>query len=72
MPHKKPRSTSEAIRKTLADSGLTGYSIAKASGVSESTVGRTLRGNVPTLDTADRLLAALGLRLVIVPTKEGK
>lgn len=52
----------DALRKAITDSGLTPYALSKASGVSQAVLSRWLSGKRGiTLDTADRLAAALGL-----------
>ena len=52
------------------EAGQSKYAIAKRSGVSQSTVGRWMRGDLSggiRLDTAEALARALGYRLVLAP-----
>ena len=61
---KKARPLDEQIRKVIKEQGITGYRLAKNSGVSQSIIVRFLNGerNI-TLKTASKLTDALGLEL---------
>lgn len=52
----------DALREAIEKSGLTPYAISQASGVSQAILSRWLTGKRGiTLDTADKIAAALGL-----------
>jgi transcriptional regulator with XRE-family HTH domain len=67
MSKSKPTMT-EVLKAAINKSGLTEYNIARNTGVLATALGRFMRGeNSLRLDTADRLAAYLGLRLVPDP-----
>ncbi len=67
MSKTKPTLT-DALRAAIEQSGLTGYRIAKATGIDNANLARFLRGELfLRLDKADKLAAYLGLRLVPDP-----
>ncbi|MEX0887542.1 MAG: helix-turn-helix transcriptional regulator [Phycisphaeraceae bacterium] len=45
--------------------GITRYQLSKRSGVSQQVLSNIVRGTTPRLDNAERIAAALGLRLII-------
>jgi plasmid maintenance system antidote protein VapI len=64
---------SEAIRAALADSELSRYAIARKCGVAESVLSRFAAGKRGlTLATADKLVEALGLTIVVKKPKRRK
>lgn len=66
----KDTKTFAEIRRLVRESGRTGYDLAKATGLSESTLGRVIRGlNEPSFETAEILLAEIGYQIVIQPMK---
>jgi transcriptional regulator with XRE-family HTH domain len=58
------RSLAEQLRDLITDRGLSGYGLAKATGLNRSVVNRFLAGGGLTLETLDAIAAALGLKLV--------
>lgn len=63
----------ETIRKAIQDSGLNRFAIEHLSGVNRATLGRFVRDErTITVETADRVLAALGLSVKLVRTKGAK
>jgi DNA-binding phage protein len=57
---------SERLREAIAASGLTQTSIGEKAGISPNIISRFVAGKrSPTLDTVDRIAAALGLVLVL-------
>lgn len=61
----KPKTMTEELRKSVADSGLSLYRIAKDSGVPHAAMHRFVNdGRDLKLSTADKLAAYFGLRLV--------
>lgn len=62
---KRRRSTlTDELKQAIADSGVSGYKLAKESGVPQPVVQRFLAGERGiSLTTADKLAAYLGLRL---------
>ncbi len=58
------RSLADQVRDLINDRGLTGYALAKSTGINRSVVNRFLAGGGLTLETLDAIAAALGLRLV--------
>ena len=68
---KKQVSAVEQFRRAIRQAerrGVTRYQISKATGMPQSQIGRIASGeNVPKLDTAERVAAAIGYRLTIVP-----
>ena len=69
MSKSDPKPTlTEVLKAAVAQSGLTSYRIAKATGIDTANLGRFLRGELYVrLDKADRLAAYLGLHLVPDP-----
>jgi transcriptional regulator with XRE-family HTH domain len=59
----------DTIRAAIRVSGASGYALAKASGVSQATISRFLRGGTMDGDSIDVLAAHLGLTLVAKPGK---
>ncbi|MCC6421592.1 MAG: helix-turn-helix transcriptional regulator [Gemmataceae bacterium] len=68
---KRKTSVAVELRKAIRAAerrGQTQYAIAKAAGVSPSVLARIARGeNLPRLDTAERIAAAIGQRLTLLP-----
>jgi len=65
-----PRTTiADQLREVIRSRGLSGYELARLSGVNRSVVSRFLAGADLTLGSVDQLAAALGLRLVEVATR---
>jgi transcriptional regulator with XRE-family HTH domain len=63
--HKKALNLSEEIRAAINKSKLSGYELCEQSGVDRAVLSRFLRGERSiTLDTADKLVEALELKLV--------
>ena len=66
----KTRSIVEQLRKAIAQAeraGMTRYQIAKAVKMPQSQIGRIASGeNVPRLDTAAKVAAAIGYNLALV------
>lgn len=63
MPRRR-LSISDALRKTIRDSGESQIGIARATGVGQGSLSRFLAGRYSlTLDTVDRLAKHLGLEL---------
>jgi transcriptional regulator with XRE-family HTH domain len=61
------------LRETIRERGLTAYAVARDAGADARGVQRFLDGERGlTLDTADRIAAALGLRLVEAGSRRGK
>jgi transcriptional regulator with XRE-family HTH domain len=73
-----PRTTdrhglSYQLREIIASRGLTAYAVAKLAGIDPGVVSRFLSGERDIrLETADRIAAALGLRLVEVARAKGR
>ena len=68
---KKRKTLDEQILQVVKERGLTGYGLAKMSGVSQTIICRFInRERSPTLRTANKIVAALGL--VLVPEDEVK
>jgi predicted transcriptional regulator len=69
---KRQGNIADELRKAIAQAkraGVTRYKLSKISGVTEGGLSRLMAGqNVPRLDTAERILSALGKRLVIADT----
>lgn len=64
---------SRSLRDVIESRGLTAYALGKESGVDPTVIGRFLAGERDLrLGTADRLAAALGLRLVEVARPGGR
>ncbi|HRK30286.1 MAG TPA: helix-turn-helix transcriptional regulator [Tepidisphaeraceae bacterium] len=67
---KKQASAADALRKAIATAekrGVTRYQIAKLAGMPRSQLTRIAEGEtVPRLDTAERIAAVIGARLIIV------
>ncbi len=59
----KPR-LAERIRREIKARGLTGYRVAKDTGISEPAVGRFLNGKSLTLENAERVLEYLDVEIV--------
>lgn len=60
--------TWKALRAALRDSGLTSHELAKIAGLNQPTVWRYLHTDrEPSLSTAERLAATIGMRLALVP-----
>lgn len=66
-----PTPLADLIRQAVKDQGITGYRLGKLTGLDEGTISRFLAGKGTTLDSADRLMRALGFEIV-PPTKGGK
>jgi len=61
----------DQIRARIIDSGLSYYRVAIDSGLSESTIGRMMKGvNEPTLAVAEAIVATLGSRIIIAPKEK--
>jgi transcriptional regulator with XRE-family HTH domain len=61
-------SIADELRRAIERSGKSRYRIAQESGVAEAVLSRFVHGERDLrLDTADKLCAALGLRVVIEP-----
>jgi plasmid maintenance system antidote protein VapI len=59
---KKRKTLTQQLLDAIAESGLSGYRLAKESGVPQQVLSRFLRGErTLTIETADRLADALGL-----------
>jgi DNA-binding phage protein len=59
-----PNTISGQLRQAIIDSGLSFYAVARAAGLSPGMVTRFMAGDrAPSLETVDKLAAALGLRL---------
>ena len=73
---KRIKSVADDLRKAIAQAerrGVTRYQIAKAADMPQSQVKRVAEGeSIPTLDTAERMLKAIGCRLTIVAEKAVK
>jgi DNA-binding phage protein len=69
MPRSLP--IAEQLRRDIKDAerrGMSRYAIAKAAGLGESHLHRIANGEgVPTLDTAEKVAHAIGLKLTILP-----
>ena len=67
---KQNNSVAKELRRAIRQArrrGMTQYKIAKAAGMAQAQLGRIARGeNVPTLTTAERIVQAIGCRIVIV------
>ena len=60
----------EAIKRAIRDSGRSRYAIAKETGVSEAQLSKLVNNKVGlNIETAERLAAALGLKISISPAK---
>lgn len=74
MPKTKP--ASEALRDAIAAAeraGITKYRISRDTGLNEAHIGRIAAGKaMPGLDTAQRILAAIGGELKITPPRKPK
>jgi transcriptional regulator with XRE-family HTH domain len=65
---KKQGSATAAIKKAIAESGLPLREIARRSGVDVGVISRLIAGSrTPTLETADRIIDALGLDVELKP-----
>ncbi len=65
MPKKAPHTISDALKKVIADSGLTLYRISKDTGVVKTSLMRFVSGEqYLRLDNADKLARYFGLELV--------
>jgi predicted transcriptional regulator len=67
---KQPKGIVGELRKAMAQAeraGVTAYRIAQAAGVPRSQLTKLAAGRIVRLDTAERILAAIGHRLAIVP-----
>lgn len=65
MPKKKPDTLVEQLRSAIIATGLSDYRLGIDAGVAAQTIGRFKRGERDlTLETASRIAAHLGLRLV--------
>lgn len=71
MPHETtpvPASTVGAALRPLVESAGGQQFVASATGYSHTTIGRVLAGKIdPKLSTVERIAAACGARVVIVP-----
>jgi transcriptional regulator with XRE-family HTH domain len=68
---KKQGSATSAITKAIADSGLPLREIARRSGVDVGVISRLIAGSrTPTLETADKIIDALGLDVKLKPRQE--
>jgi transcriptional regulator with XRE-family HTH domain len=69
---KQPKGIVEQLRQAIRAAekrGTTRYRLAQVSGVTEGGLSRLVAGeNIPRIDTADRILRALGKRLLIADT----
>jgi plasmid maintenance system antidote protein VapI len=60
----EPETNADRMRRAIRDSGLTHYALAQLAKIDRKQIDRFMSGErSPTLDTADRLAAALGLEL---------
>ncbi len=70
------KSLADRIRAEVKRQGLTGYAVAKRSGVIETSVARFLRGDGDlSLTSADAILAALGAKITFpaaIAKRKGK
>ncbi len=74
MASKKPKSDglADLIRSAFADSGMSRFELGKRSGVSYSVTHRFITGERSVrLETADKILAGLGLEARLAPTRKG-
>lgn len=55
----------QEIKKTMAERSVTGYAIAKATGMSFTQVYRVLRGENTSIKCVQDICRALGLRLTV-------
>ena len=59
-----------ALKKAISESGLSLREIARRSGVDIGVISRFMSGSrTPTLDTADRIIEAMGLDVELRPRK---
>jgi predicted transcriptional regulator len=67
---RKPKGIVDEIRRAIREAergGLTRYRLAKSTGISEAQLSRIVHGQIePKVSTAERVLAGIGKRLVIV------
>lgn len=73
MPRKKPTSVvlADLIRSAFADSGMSRFELSKRSGVSYSVTHRFITGERSVrLETADKMLAGLGLEVRLVQSRK--
>ena len=64
-------SIAEQLRRAIERSGMTRYRIAQLSGISEAVLSRFANGETDlTMENADKLCAALGLRVVLEPKRK--
>jgi transcriptional regulator with XRE-family HTH domain len=65
MKRKQPQPVTDAVKRIIAECGLSRYEIARRSGVSEAALSRFVNGQRGlSTDTLDRLAGTLGLELV--------
>lgn len=71
---KKSTTITKQLLKAVRDAekkGLTRYRISKVSGITQGQLSRMMKEmHVPKLDTAEKIAAALGLKLVLISEKE--
>lgn len=72
-PRENKHTLSRSLRDVIESRGLTAYALGQDSGVDATVIGRFLSGERDLrLGTADRIAAALGLRLVEVAKPKGR
>jgi transcriptional regulator with XRE-family HTH domain len=61
-------SIANELRRAIKRSGMTRYRVAQLSGISEAVLSRFVNGQTDlTMENADKLCAALGLRVALEP-----
>ena len=64
-------SIADGLRRAIKRSGMSRYRVAQLSGISEAVLSRFASGQTDlTMENADKLCAALGLRVVLDPKRK--